>query len=105
MTAGQLAEWEAYDRLDPIGEWRADFRIASLQAFIQNIVTSIYAKKGTSKKLSVPLDFMPDWSNELDRTPEKMSTEQIKSQLLSIAKAHNKRILKQKNNSSKTIRK
>jgi len=105
MTAGQLAEWQAYDNLDPIGEWRADFRMASLQAFIQNIVSALYSKKGSVRKPSVPLDFMPDWANELYREPEQMSVEQMKSQLMSIAKVQNKRVLKPKNNSSKPKRK
>lgn len=96
-----MAEWQAYDSLDPIGEWRADFRIASLQAFIQNIMP----KKNSSKKPAVPLDFMPDWSGEIYREPEQMSVEQIKSELMNLAKAQNKRVPKLKNNSSKTTKK
>jgi hypothetical protein len=89
-----LAEWQAYDSLDPIGEWRADFRIASLQAFIQNAIKPFY--KNTNSKQAVPLDFMPDWSDEIHRDSEQMSVEQIKSALMGIAKVQNKKVANQK---------
>ena len=106
LTSRQLSEWEAYDRLDPIGEWRVDFRMASLEAFISNIVTKIWGEKGS--KLSTPLDFMTEWDKEkldeevkdaedtfmswtdhgwVERT--KQSTEQMKQMMLTIAKAQN----------------
>jgi len=64
LTSVQLSEWEAYDRLDPIGEWRADFRMAYLSIIVTNIARAVYGTKGT--KMTVPLDFMPEWGKEED---------------------------------------
>jgi predicted Zn-dependent protease with MMP-like domain len=57
----QLSEWEAYDRIDPIGTWRADFRGAKLESLILNIVNQLYAEKGKKPVVTTALDFMPDW--------------------------------------------
>lgn len=62
-------------------------------------------KKNNSKKLAVPLDFMPDWADELHREPEQMSVEQMKSALMNIFKPKDKSVSKTKTNSSKTTRK
>lgn len=80
--------------------------MASLEAFISNIVTKIWGEKGS--KLSTPLDFMTEWDKEkldeevkdaedtfmswtdhgwVERT--KQSTEQMKQMMLTIAKAQN----------------
>ncbi len=37
MSSRELAEWRAYDRLEPIGEPRADFRMAVLTSLIANV--------------------------------------------------------------------
>jgi len=70
LTSRQLSEWEAYDRLDPIGEWRADFRMTYL---VTNILRALYGKEGV--EMVVPLDFMPKWDE--DESDEK--TDIIKS--------------------------
>ena len=69
MTAYELAEWEAYDKLDPIGTWRTDFNSAQLQSLILNIVNQLYAPKGKKPEVTTPIDFMPDWTG--DRVDEK----------------------------------
>lgn len=37
MDAEEFARWQAYDRLDPIGQWRADLRAARIASTIANI--------------------------------------------------------------------
>jgi len=57
LTSSQLSEWEAYDKLDPLGDWRGDYRMANIMALIANI-------NRDSKKKTEPysvLDFMPEW--------------------------------------------
>lgn len=53
LTARQLAEWEAYQQMEPFGEDRADMRAGIIASTIANV----YLKKG-AKPLSA-LDFMP----------------------------------------------
>lgn len=91
LSAAQLSEWEAYDKLDPIGSWRDDYRMAVLDALIVNIVSRLYSKKGRSSKEVTPMDFMPNWSGE-KKEVRKQSMEEMKQALLSFAKTVNKRI-------------
>ena len=84
LTSIQLSEWEAYDRLDPVGTWRDDFRIATLSSLIVNIVRTLYPseedrKKGVEPTLSAPIDFMVDWGEEKEKPePKKQTTEEMK---------------------------
>ena len=61
LTSVQLSEWEAYDRLDPIGTWRDDFRTALLASIVTNVAMGMAGVKG---KMTKPLDFMPNWNGE-----------------------------------------
>ena len=93
LTSRQISEWEAYDRIDPIGSWREDFRLAKIECLITNIVQQLYAKKGSTPKITTPLDFMVDWIGEKGETePKKQSVEDMKSILLGIAKSQNKKV-------------
>lgn len=86
LTSAQLSEWEAYDRLDPIGKWRDDYSFAVLNALIINIVNKLYGKGKT--KQYTPVDFIPNWSGE--KKPVKtQSIEDMKQALLNIAKSAN----------------
>lgn len=99
LTLEQLLEWEAYDKLDPVGTWRDDFRMAYLASLIQNIVLSLYPKKGVKPQLTTPTDFMPIWDEELRKiksTPKKQSVEEMKSLLLALAKSQNKKFTSRK---------
>lgn len=60
IGTSELTEWMAYDRLEPFGESRADYREASHMAMIANM----NRKKG-ARRLE-PSDFMPVW-DERDR--------------------------------------
>ena len=93
LTSRQISEWEAYDRIDPIGNWREDFRFAKLESLLVNIVNQLYhdPKKG-KPKITNPIDFMPDWAGE-DKfeEPKKQSVEEMKEVLMSIASSQNKK--------------
>ncbi len=77
LTAAQLTEWEAYDELEPIGEQRADFRIALLCMVIKNLAISAWASKGT--KLATIGEFLDlmRW----DKEPEVLIEEKPKKQM------------------------
>lgn len=89
LTREQLDEWEAYDRIDPIGEWRAEFRAAKLESLITNMVRLIYRDpKKPDPPLTTALDFMPDFDvDNVERDPKvkRQSVEEQKAILLSWA--------------------
>ncbi len=93
LTSAQLSEWEAYDRIDPIGTWRDDFRIAVFEALVLNIAQKVHSdpKKGVPKDVS-PMDFMPDWLGE--RKQKGQSVEEMKQILMSFAESQNKKVNK-----------
>ncbi len=97
LTASQISEWEAYNKIDPIGSWREDYRIASLSALIENIVTTLYGKKGIKKKVCTPLDYMIDWETG-EPLSKGLSTNQddLNAQLKEWAMMHNRFIKKEK---------
>jgi len=74
LTSKQVSEWEAYDRIDPIGEYRNDTRTALVCSTITNLMRSIWGKKGS--KMSSLSDFILQWGNEKKvekkQTPEQM---------------------------------
>jgi hypothetical protein len=85
-----LSEWEAYDRLDPIGKWRDDFRMSFLASLITNLMIRAYGKKGA--RLTEVKDFLLDWSGDLKKAGQtKQSPEEMKEILTSIFTAHNKK--------------
>ena len=92
LSSKQISEWEAYDRIDPIGTWRDDFRLAKIESLITNIVQQLYAKKGSTPKLTTPIDFMVDWTGDKVVEPKKQSVEDMKSILLGIAGSQNKKV-------------
>ena len=97
LTSRQISEWEAYDRLDPIGEWRADFRMAYLCTIVTNIARAIHGEKGA--KMTVPLDFMPEWDKgDSDDTTvlRKQTPEQMRQILVAITKEYKKKPEKKK---------
>ena len=93
LTSRQISEWEAYDRIDPIGAWRDDFRIAKLESLITNIVQQLYAKKEVTPIMTTPMDFMVDWTGEgKEREVGKQTVEQQKQILMSWANSQNRRV-------------
>lgn len=87
MTSEQLAEWEAYHRLEPIGDERIEFSLAMLSSVITNIAISALGKPGT--KQTTPMDFLPRWdgSGDSKTKQKKQSIEEMKGILHNIAAA------------------
>ena len=94
LTSTELSEWEAYFRLEPFGEERADFRTASLSSVLMNIVLKLYGKEGT--KSVTPTEFMPEWDKDYEAAdiekpqPKQQSVEEMKEILYTIARVQNK---------------
>jgi hypothetical protein len=92
LTSRQLAEWEAYNVIDPIGEWRADFRISYLASLITNLAIRIHGKKG-AKSVDIE-EFLLKWDAEAGKVKQEdkvQSVEEIKRALMSIASIQNKK--------------
>jgi hypothetical protein len=90
LSAYQLAEWEAYDRIDPIGEWRTEFRAARLESLIINTARAVHGRRGI--KMTAPIDFMPKWDVAEVTTTKKQTTEEMKEFLLTFARTQNRRL-------------
>jgi len=56
-----MAEWIAYDRIDPWSEARADLRAGIIASVIANV------NRGKKTKAFRPLDFMPWSKDDADR--------------------------------------
>ena len=91
LTSAQLSEWEAYDRLDPIGKWRDEYSFAVLDSLIVNIVSRLYAKKGHTPREVSPTEFIPNWSGE-KKIAKRQSVADMKQALMTIAKSVNKKM-------------
>jgi len=94
LSGPQLSEWEAYDRLDPIGAWRDDFGIATLVSAMTNIVRSLYwdEEKYGKAKMTGPADFMPGWDKEQVKSePIRQSVEEMRQVMYTIAGANKKK--------------
>lgn len=84
LTSDQVAEWEAYDRLEPIGGFRQDYRFAQVCHLIYELAQSVYGKKDKRQR-SHPMDFMP-WGPSERAQPKKQTAEEIKTALVAIFK-------------------
>lgn len=108
LTAYQLAEWEAFNQLDPIGSFRADYRMASICANETNVAIKINSTK-KNPKLVRPIDFMPDWDGSIGKEKnKKQSVEEMKAFLLGMASSQNAKVKREQllhNNPPKNRRK
>ena len=50
--------------MDPIGSWREDYRMASIQSTLINIYNTNNTKEGETPLRSTPSDFLPIWDEE-----------------------------------------
>lgn len=73
MSSHEFAEWLAFRQLQPFGEWRDDWRMATLAAVITNAMT----RSKDSDPIREAKDFMPDFEKALD---EMESQEEISEQ-------------------------
>lgn len=60
MSSREFAEWKAFFALQPYGEWRNDYRIASLMAHLANLW------RGKDDPVRKPEEFMPRFGPEED---------------------------------------
>jgi len=106
LTSRQLAEWEAYDRIDPIGTWREDFRMAFLSSLITNLARALYPKKGHKPEMVAPEEFMPDWTGEEKEVIVKQQDpEEMKQIFQALVRAQNKKKVLHNNPPSKLTKK
>ena len=96
LTAIQLAEWEAFDKLDPIGSFREDLRMAQICSTNTNLVIQTNSKN-KNPKLTEITDFMFDWDGTLkEQKNKKQSMEEMKALLLGIATTQNEKVKREK---------
>jgi len=75
LTAIQMMEWEAFNRVQPIGGERWDFYFAQLMMTITNLTISVHGKQG-AKQFKME-DFVPNWTGIKDEE-EEMSAKEMK---------------------------
>jgi len=90
LNAGQLAEWEAYSMIDPVGEWRNDFRFAELASVITNIAIKWAAGK-KHVELTDITDFIPQWDVTAPKEVKKQSVEDMKKVFEDIMRVQEKK--------------
>jgi len=84
MTATQLMEWEAYDQIEPIGEWRSDYHAAYISFILADIAHSQYGKPG-SQRPELKNFFPFWWQIEKQDKKEKQTTDEIYETMMEIA--------------------
>lgn len=89
LTPAQIREWEAYDKIDPIGSWRMDFQTARLMSHMTNIVNALYCEKGKQPEKTTVKDYLINWETIYDPAPEP-DTVSLRESLLAWAESHNK---------------
>lgn len=91
LTGNQIAEWEAFDRLEPVGGYKQDFRFAQLCDLVYVLANAL----GGGKKIrSNVRDFMPWWFAQYLEGVTKIgggqSPQEIGKNLKEWAKQHNR---------------
>jgi len=80
ITAKQFVEWEAYARMDPFSEARADYRAASIAMTVYNMAVESKHRKNLS-------EFLLKWDEE-EQKPQKQTWQQQKAIAYMIATAY-----------------
>ena len=75
-----MAEWEAFNVLEPIGEERRDYRFSYLMSTISNIAISAFG--GKNPKLTKVQDFEFMWDGKKQKPSQ--STESMKNVLMGL---------------------
>ena len=70
LSSAELAEWMAFDRLEPIGGPAADFRTGILASTVANVA------RGKRGKAFSPVDFMPALKREKKLAWENIGLDQ-----------------------------
>lgn len=94
LSAKQLSEWEAFNRIQPIGQRRFDIYFSEMMATIHNAVIGFSGTK--NPKWCKPEDFLPNWTGIKEESNiQEMSVQQMKNVLVAFAEQHNKTVSKQ----------
>jgi len=92
LTADQIAEWEAFNVLEPIGGYKQDFRFSQLCVLVY-VLAHAYGGKRVDSKIE---DFMPWWFTQYLKKhgprAERQPIDQMKANLLSWARLHNRNL-------------
>lgn len=70
-----MNEWEAFNRIQPIGARRYDVYFSQLMLTLHNIAVGFSGSK-TAKQFNIK-DFIPNWAGIVEEEPE-MNAEQMK---------------------------
>ena len=100
LTAKQITEWEAFNRIQPIGSRRMDFYFAQIMTSLHNIAIGFSGSKNI-KQFTLE-DFVPNWTGiEEEEQVVVMSAEKMKQFFVEFAEIHNKQVSKNKSRDSK----
>lgn len=87
VTAREFAEWQAYYRLEPFGEYRADYRMGVLAA----ITANLWKEKG--EEPTRPEDFLPRFGRAAEaleqepaRPPPGTTDDEFRTALMALGK-------------------
>lgn len=85
LSASQQAEWEAYDRLEPIGGYREDYRFAQVCLMLHKLMQM---QRGDGKHTRADIhDFML-WGPERHVSiTKRKSPEELKQMMMAVAQA------------------
>ncbi|MDD4987041.1 MAG: DUF4035 domain-containing protein [Dehalococcoidales bacterium] len=87
LTEEQLAEWEEFNRLEPIGSYKMDYHFAHLCNLLFNIAQGFAG--GQKRAVAKLLDFMPHWYTQygpgIPAPVKRQSLDEMKKVILSIA--------------------
>jgi hypothetical protein len=78
MSSSEVADWMAYERLEPWGEERADLRTGILASLVANVT------RGKDQKAFGPADFMPDFEPKEEREGGKAGQQDLISKAMSV---------------------
>ena len=90
LSAEQISEWEAFNRIQPIGARRFDVYFSFIMATIHNIAIGFSGSK-TAKQYK-PEDFVPNWTG-VKEEEVVMSAADMKQFWIAFADKHNKEYL------------
>ena len=75
LTSSQLVDWEAYDRIEPIGQQRTDIMLATLCSLLKDSLSAIFSKKGKRPKPTPIVEWLPWMEEDYKRLKEKKDAE------------------------------
>ena len=84
LTAKQLAEWEEYSKIEPIGQHKHDIEFGYLLSVITNLFISVYGKKGSP--LTKPEEFIIKWDSTKEEQKQQTVAE-MKDVLMSLVRS------------------